>query len=276
MSIDDVARTAQRLSVLLSAGVPPASAWGYLGQQLPEDIPAALEARGGAWHGLASAWRVAVAAGSPLAPCLARYAESLRSLGEAQRETQIALAGPRASSRLVLALPPVGLVFGGLLGFDTLHTLFATPGGLCCLVAGLALLFAGTLWNRRLLRAAQPTELAPGLAFDLMAIAVTGGGSLQSARELVSPLVPNLEAVDDVLQLSSAAGVPAATLLIAEAEESRRDATASAKRAAAELAVRLMLPLGICVLPAFMLLAVAPLMISVISSTVSGVGTLSP
>ena len=40
--------------------------------------------------------------------------------------------------------------------------------------------------------------------------------------------------------------------------------------AAAVLAVRLMIPLGVCVLPAFMALGVAPLLIAVISSTVAG------
>jgi tight adherence protein B len=33
-----------------------------------------------------------------------------------------------------------------------------------------------------------------------------------------------------------------------------------------------MLPLGLCVLPAFMLVGVAPLLLSVLSSTVRGIG----
>jgi tight adherence protein B len=41
------------------------------------------------------------------------------------------------------------------------------------------------------------------------------------------------------------------------------------KRAAASLAVRLMLPLGVCVLPSFMLLGVAPVVLSIVSSTIS-------
>jgi tight adherence protein B len=42
------------------------------------------------------------------------------------------------------------------------------------------------------------------------------------------------------------------------------------ERKAATLAVTLMLPLGLCILPAFMVLGVAPLLIAVISSTVTG------
>jgi tight adherence protein B len=272
----EVARSAQRLSVLLAAGVPPSSAWSYLGEAAVDDIPASLEARGGAWVGLASAWRIAIATGAPLAASLARYAASLRSLDDARRETEIALAGPRATSRLVIALPPIGVVFGGILGFDTLGTLFTTPAGLICLLTGAALLLLGARWNRRMLRTAQAADTAPGLALDLMAIAVAGGGSLDHARSLVEPLVPSMESVDDVLDLSRRAGVPAAAMLVAEAEEQRREAAAAAKSAAAVLAVRLMLPLGLCVLPAFMALAVAPLLLAVISSTVSGVDPLAP
>ncbi|MBH0110832.1 hypothetical protein I6E81_11695 [Salinibacterium sp. NG22] len=45
---------------------------------------------------------------------------------------------------------------------------------------------------------------------------------------------------------------------------------AAARAGAAALSVRLMLPLGLCVLPAFMVLGVLPLMVAVISSTVAG------
>ena len=69
--------------------------------------------------------------------------------------------------------------------------------------------------------------------------------------------------IAEVLALSSRAGVPAAALLRSEAEEARRDARSEGERKAATLSVTLMLPLGLCILPAFMLLGVAPLLISV-------------
>jgi tight adherence protein B len=70
-----------------------------------------------------------------------------------------------------------------------------------------------------------------------------------------------------VLSFSRAAGVPAAALLHAEAEESRRAATADGERRAAELGTRLLLPLGVCILPAFIALGVAPIVVSIVSST---------
>ena len=274
MSFDETARLVQRLSVLLSAGVSPTTAWSYLDgyEQLAADLPSSLVAVD---PGLAAAWRVATSAGAPLAPSLHAFAVGLRALADAQRETQVALAGPVATARLVLALPVVGILFGMVLGFNTLGTLFTTVPGLLCLGVGVALLLAARRWNRRLVAAAQPTEALPGLELELLAIAVSGGGSLDRARASVEAALAEFAlrptgGADEVLALSARAGVPAAALLRAEADEARRDARATAQKAAALLAVRLMIPLGVCVLPAFMALGVAPLLIAVISSTVAG------
>jgi len=109
-----------------------------------------------------------------------------------------------------------------------------------------------------------------------MAIAVSGGGSLVQARTVVAGALERFglpgdgDRLEEVLQLSQEAGVPAAELLRAEADELRRAADADARAAAAALSVQLMLPLGLCVLPAFMVLGVLPLMVAVISSTVAG------
>ena len=67
-----------------------------------------------------------------------------------------------------------------------------------------------------------------------------------------------------------------AELLRAEAFRVRRAARADGAARAAALGVRLMLPLGVCVLPAFVLLGVAPLMISVISGTLGGAVVTTP
>jgi tight adherence protein B len=228
-----------------------------------------------AWRGLAACWHVATIAGAPLAAALREYARSLRSLADAQRDAEVALAAPAATARLVMALPPVGVLFGAALGFDTFRTLFATPVGLACLTIGAGLMLLASRWNRLLVRAAQPESAVPGLDCELVAIAVSGGGSLAAARATVDValelcgLVVRAGGVDAVLELSRAAGVPAGELLRSEAEELRRTARASAQERAAALSVKLMLPLGLCVLPAFMVLGVIPLLIAVVSSTVS-------
>ncbi|TFB68633.1 hypothetical protein E3N85_06005 [Cryobacterium sp. Hz9] len=241
-----------------------------------------------AWLGLAAAWQVATQAGAPLAGCLRELAASLRELAQVQRDLEVALAAPRATARLVMVLPVIGVVFGSLMGFDSLHTLFATLPGLVCLGGGALLMLAAASWNRALVRRAAPTDLTPGLRLELMAIAMSGGGSIDRSRALVRAaterfgIAPGADAdadaaaradgddpVDRVLDLSSRAGVPAAELLRSEAEQLRRDARSAGQRRAATLSVTLMLPLGLCVLPAFMLVGVVPLLISVLSSTLT-------
>ena len=293
-ALSGVAGVTQRLAVLLAAGVAPVSAWGYLEGSAVADRVAASRAdaahladtivevaRGmpqlesGAWRGLAAAWSLATDAGAPLAPSLRDYARSLRSLAQAQRDAAVALAAPVATARMVMALPAVGVLFGLLLGFDTAHTLFATPIGWGCLAVGGLLIFGASRWNRRLVRAAEPTIASPGIECDLMAIAVSGGGSLAASRALLEQTLDRFALpgdpvrIDGILELSARAGVPAAELLRSEADEVRRIARATAQEKAAALSVRLMLPLGLCILPAFMVLGVLPLLVAVISSTVA-------
>lgn len=241
--------------------------------------PTTVAANEAAWRGLAAAWFVAIEAGAPLAPALREFSSSLRALAQARRAALTALSGPVATAKLVVVLPVVGILFGVALGFDTVGTLVATLPGLVCLVTGLVLLWAARVWNRRMVRAATPTDLTPGLVFDLLAVAVSGGASIDKAKSTVATAFERsgcavdsdgVVEVDGVFDLSQRAGVPAATMLRSEADRIRREASSAAERKAATLAVALMLPLGLCVLPAFMLLGVAPLMLSVLSSTVGG------
>ncbi len=271
-SFDELASLAERLGVLLEGGVTPASAWSYVGSG--HFVDGRVIGQGEAWRGLAAAWDIAMDAGAPLAPTLHRFAGSLRGLADNQRDARTALAGPQATTRVVMVLPFVGVVFGFALGFDTVGTLFTTPAGIACLVAGTVMVLGARLWSSRLLRSARPATSVPGLGFDLVAIAVSGGSSIPKALAVVDAAtaehgLPTGD-VDDILSLSARAGVPAALLLRSAAEQARREARSAGQRAAEKLSVTLMLPLGLCILPAFMLLGVAPMMIAVVSSTVSG------
>ena len=295
-ALSEVAAVTQRLAVLLGAGVAPASAWAHVAEassstiparvvasraepaRLADELAAAAESLGrldaSAWRGLAAAWSVATDAGAPLAPSLRDYARSLRSLAQVQRDVDVALAAPVATARMVMVLPVIGVLFGMALGFNTLGTLFTTPLGWGSLVVGVLLMVLAQSWNRRLVASAQPDDAAPGLECDLMAIAVSGGGALDRARVTLDAAVQRFgltargDRIDGVIELSRRAGVPAAELLRAEADDARRNARAEAQEKAARLSVGLMLPLGLCILPAFMVLGVFPLLITVISSTV--------
>jgi tight adherence protein B len=304
-----VATTAHRLGVLLSAGATPNSAWRYLdasnvplvarvakavtdGMPVPLAILAELPASGDlqsgagmtlnesqAWRSLAAGWRVATAAGAPLASSLRTMAGSLRTLAESEREVQIALAGPVATARMVLVLPVVAVGLGILLGFNPLRTLFTTSFGFACLSLGIVLIGVAVRWNRRLVASAQPKDVNPGLLCELAAIAVSGGASVSRARMSVELALSDCglvlgaddaEVAERIIALSARAGVPVAELLRAEAQELRRLARASSAQQAEILSVRLILPLGLCILPAFMVLGVAPVVLALLSSTVIG------
>lgn len=76
--------------------------------------------------------------------------------------------------------------------------------------------------------------------------------------EATSELVPVVEC----LEPTWTTGAPAGPALRARSAALRRDSRRAAKEAAARLGVRLVLPLGLCFLPAFVLLGLVPLMLS--------------
>jgi len=291
-SLIDLAGMVRRIAVLIEAGVPPRSVWRYLAAT-PMTTSIDVRVRAGeaqaeailgsvdsgvpdewAWRTLAACLMIATRAGAPLAACLRDVASSFHATANVRRDVSTALTGPKATSRLVLALPLVGVVVSSLMGFDTIRILFATGAGLLCLVTGLVLLFVAQRWTCALVMRAQPQRAIPGLHLELMAMAVSGGGSLDRARGIAATAMARcgLEArydaeLAEVLELSRRAGVPAAELLRSAAVEARLAALANAQRGTAALAVALLLPVGLCILPAFIVLCVLPLLLAVVSST---------
>ncbi|RFA15180.1 hypothetical protein B7R21_03875 [Subtercola boreus] len=228
-----------------------------------------------AWLAVAAVWQVAAVSGAPIAPCLREVASALREIGDNQRSIEVALAAPVATARLMGVLPLVALGLGALLGFDSLRILTTTVPGQVCLVAGVGLLAISRAWNAQLVRVASARPVVTGLAAELTAVAMSGGVSVDHAQQnageslqahrLLEP--GGMTAVGQVIELSRRAGVPAAELLRSEARHQRREALARSQKVSARLSVRLMIPLGLCVLPAFMLLGVAPLLLAVVTST---------
>ncbi|WP_337005739.1 MULTISPECIES: type II secretion system F family protein [unclassified Microbacterium] len=273
----------QTLAVLLQAGAVPLVAWRHLAgtgdahavavvDRVERGAPllTAIEAEGGAWVDLAAAWEIATTVGAPLAEVLRMIAETLRDAASAADDVRIALAEPAGTARLLLWMPFAGLILGFALGFDTLGVIVGNPLGAACVVIGLVLVGAARMWTGRLLRRARPAPGTPGMRAELVAVALAGGASIGRALQLVaeSSATGGSEArVRAVLELSRAAGVPAAELLRASAAQDRHAARVQGRLRAAKLSQRLLIPLGVCTLPAFLLLGVAPLLLSVLTST---------
>lgn len=305
-SAADAAETVLRLAVLLQAGVAPARAWGHLarmgdpaavrvassidcGMPLPQAIATAGP---GAWRDVGAACQVALVVGAPLAECLRGLAVALRDAHEAADDVRVALAEPAGTARLMSWLPLVAVGLGAALGFDTFGTLFTNPLGLACLAGGALLMVAAQRWTTRLMRGARAPDDVPGLDAELIAIALSGGVSIDRARAVVrealalrdtrstphrstagggvrgepAALESQSEQLDALLTLSRTAGVPAVELLRASAAHARHRARVDGRLRVARLSTRLLVPLGVCTLPAFLLLGVAPMMLSVMST----------
>lgn len=274
-----VAPALHRLAVLLEAGVAPDRAWEHLaasGDSAPrrvderrragEPLIRAIAAEPGAWREVATAWHVATTVGAPLARTLRGMAEALRDAEQARDDIRVALAEPTATARLVGWLPLVAVGLALLLGFDVV-AMVRHPVGATCLIVGVLLMATAHRWTRRLVARARPVGGVPGMSAELLAIALSSGVSARRAEEVLASVDVALAPADrEVLGLSTAAGVPAVDLLRATADLERHRARIEGRMRAAQLTSRLLLPLGVCTLPAFLLIGVAPMLLSAMSS----------
>jgi len=280
----DVADSVQTLAVLLQAGAVPLVAWRHLAStgdpvavavlaRTEKGVPlvSAIEEQGGMWTELAAAWEIATTVGAPLADVLRSIAEALRDAASAADDVRVALAEPAGTARLLLWMPLAGLLLGVALGFDAWGVIVGNPLGAACVVTGLLFVVLARLWTQALLRRAWPQPGTPGMAAELVGVALAGGAPIDRAVELVAETrvvdAAGRDRVQEVLDLSRAAGVPAVELLRATAAQDRHRARVHGRLRAARLSTRLLLPLGVCTLPAFLLLGVAPLLLSVFAAT---------
>lgn len=114
------------------------------------------------WAGLATCVRVSERSGAPLAAVLLRYAGQLDDSRDAAADRAAALAGPRATVRLLTWLPAAGMGLGYVLGGNPLQVLAGTPAGRVAAVAGCGLWLAGRLWSGWMVRKAAVDPVDPG------------------------------------------------------------------------------------------------------------------
>ena len=101
---------------------------------------------------LAACWEVASHTGSGLGQAVAMLAESTRTRDELAATLNAELAGPRATTRVLVLLPVLGMLLGFGLGADPLGWLLGSSIGLMCATGGVLLTAAGWLWSRQLVR----------------------------------------------------------------------------------------------------------------------------
>lgn len=283
----------------LRAGSPVSAAWKQtwsratgktevvLGAHgIPEEL---LNLNSEALSMVVGATRFSVESGAPLADVLASAADSLNQLEEGVKAQQIAFAGPRLSARVLTALPVVGLLGGELLGAAPFEWFLSGPMPFAVLLFGLGFAVAGHLMSQRLIATAargQREALRAPILCDLAGAGLRGGGSVPAVlaamgqalqepsfervsaelllgarwEEAWEPLPPSGGLLATALQPAWEDGVAPKPLLHQSAMDARRRAVTSSKEAAERLAVKLALPLGLLLLPAFILLGLIPIL----------------
>lgn len=104
---------------------------------------------------LSTCWEVSERTGAPLAALLEGLAEATEADLDAQAARETALAGSRATVRILSWLPVLALGLGVLIGADPVRTLLTTPWGIAAGAAGAVLTIVGRMWTGHLVHRAE-------------------------------------------------------------------------------------------------------------------------
>lgn len=249
------------------------------------------EATAAALRGMLVATKVSQQLGAPLAQILNRIADGIAQNLEAAAKRHTAQVGPKASARLLGFLPLLALAMAHLIGVNVLALAFSGGWESLTFIVGIALMVAGNVWSAHMIRAAVKVPfngLEPTLAMDILAACQYNGISVTASLEAVAAASgeDDLRVVArmlllgadwqeawasagdkwrdlaDILQPTWQQGASPVALLQRGATRIRNRETRQAVDAAEKLGVRLVIPLGICLLPAFFALGIVPVVIS--------------
>lgn len=135
---------------------------GATGGGAPGDVLALLRGQPGDWPSdpalgpaaavISQARELSQSAGVPLADSWEAAAGLLREHEAVRRRVAVALAGPRATMRILILLPLAGPLVGAVFAVDPWRMYAGSPIAIGCLGLGLALLGIGRWWCSLLIR----------------------------------------------------------------------------------------------------------------------------
>lgn len=229
---------------------------------------------------LAAIFSLHLELGGDVAEMLDAMAGSIEERDAWIADARAAGAGARVSSRVVAGLPlaflPVTPASGAPL-FD--------PAGLVLIAGGVALVLAGMKWIGRLMPRPADSEDTATAAAALLAGSIAGGASpplalavlaerlprpeLRRAKRLVTlgftwsqafarSEDPGLRSLATVLKTAESLGLPLSDALQRFARRRRAQLARDFEMETKKASVLMMIPLTVCVLPAFVLLALGP------------------
>ena len=228
------------LSSLLDAGVDLKTSLSELNvRELPGDVELAIEL------------------GAPLKTLLISLATQQESASKAKAELAQAMAMPKATKRLLLWLPVLTLALTFLTGISSLDSL-TNPLVIVAILLGSALLYLGHRISRRMLLTLDENFDVADLQKFAIAIAcglTTGQIANRFPDLLTSPKVARL------VSLTNRTGAALSKLVTSEIENGLQAQLSEKIAAARVLSVRLLIPLGLTTLPAFMLFTIPPTLV---------------
>lgn len=259
---EDSVATMRQMAGLLAAGLSLRKARSQLELQLGD----LLESESKQFERI---WNVVSKSGGPAVGAVSRLADVLDAQRKSRNEIALAYAAPKSTARLVTLLPVITLALAQLVGLDPLSVIVEFGIGTIAVAMGCALLWLGHRWSAKMLLKAAPEHQDPGAFLDCLAAACQGGLPQAQARALVIEQCefPNsLIAEDELLiansvELSRTQGIGLAALLTSAADSKRERQRFEDTEKIAKLSVSLMIPLGLAVLPAFVLITIVPIAI---------------
>ena len=278
---DALAFDCERAKALLVAGLPSTVAWSQVFEEHASDgdhVPNTRAKTAPDRALVGAAWAASVEIGAPLSVTMTLLAQTYRALAGIEREVESAVAGPRIATRVMLTLPAISVILAGGLGMNILSFFFGNAFGALCLFSGAVLTGIGWWWSRRMVGHIATNDVPREIDATVIVAGLRVGVGVQTTMEALRrrpEFVASTDGVKRVQRLeamSATWGVPLADLLLSEVQQSRDAAVARVRRQCAELAERLLIPLGACVLPAFVLLGVVPIVVELITTSGLAVG----
>ena len=221
-------------------------------------------------------WKLAIGSGGAVSGSIESLGEIFRAASRQQRNTELAFAGPKATAKLVAWLPIAGLLLAQLFGLEPVRAILTNPLAFGAVAFGAVLLLVGHLWSRAIIRKAAPNEEDPGLFFDAVRFGMEAGmpltPSIEQATEVFQQelnLLPSKDVVSRLARIGEwnrSSGASISNLLAGEATARREALWFAESQTLSKLSVKLMLPLGLVTLPAFVLSSIVPVAISLLSS----------
>lgn len=229
--------------------------------------------------------------GAPLADMLSTIGRSIDSDEADEEAREVAAAGPAASAHILNVLPILGCLAAWSLGAQPLAFFTSSLIGALVGIVGVALLVAGNIVSARMVAHARGWSVQgcdPALACDLVAAGLEGGAAIPRVlralgeaadiagmEEVARALIDGerwkvaWEGVDEefgvlsqALQSAWEEGASPVPSCERAAMRVRQRRAAEARRRAARLNVRLVVPLGVFMLPSFIALGIVPLLLA--------------